>query len=330
MRAVLVVFLLILVLFEILILFPKQTDKAPATQAEAKATSGEGKTNGTPNAPAKKEIRQEMRGEGVHIVESQKGARDWELFAQAAQSFQGQSEWDLAQVRILFYNNELQDMVVRGAKGQILTEGRDMRIEGNVEIETSNGYVFLAPYIEYKSKLRLIECAGEVQVKGPIERGKRSLFMKATGMRIPVTERKMYLDRNVTGQRLLQDDKVLTFKSGSAELSATTNTAMFKTNVVISYPPMVMHSQNAVFAYDEKTKLFDYLELQGHVELKEANRRAVSENLRVDFSTKQFTFSGQPRLYQGEDELVGDQIIFMDNGKRVKVENVKARGTLDE
>lgn len=323
MRSVLVLFLLVLVLFEILILFPKKTDSPKPSETSQAAQ------NGAAGADSKKS-QQEMRGEGVHIVESQMGSRDWELFAKAAQSFQGQTAWDLEQVRILFYNNEVQDMVVRGHRGQILPEGRDMRIEGDVQIETSNGYVFQAPYIEYKSKLRLIECAGPIQVKGPLDRGKRSLFMKAIGMRIPVTERKMFLERQVTGQKLLQEERFLNFKSESAELSAKAQTAIFRTNVIMDYLNMVMKSQNAIFAYDEKTKLFDHLELQGQVELKEENRRATSENLRVDFATRQFTFSGQPRLYQGDDQLFGDQIIFMDNGKRVKVKNLKARGTVAE
>lgn len=317
MRIALVVFLLILVLFEILILFPKQTDQANLPVQEQQA------------APFnQKEIQQKMQG--VHLVESQQGTRDWELFSKTAQSYQGRSEWDLEQVRILFYNNEVQDIVVRGEKGLIHTENRNMRIEGQVQIETSNGYVFLAPYVEYDSKLRLIECLGVVQVRGPYEHGKRSLSMKATGMRIPVTERKMYLESHVSGEKLFPENKTLAFKSGSAELSATSQTAIFKIDVIINYPPMVMRSQNAVFAYDEKTKKFDYLELQGQVELREVNRRAVSENLKIDLSKNQFTFSGQPRLYQGDDELVGEQIIFMDNGKRVKVEKVRARGTLDE
>lgn len=323
MRVFLVVFLLILVLFEILILFPKKTDQDIAPSAAVAEN-----TKAQDNAAAKNQVEQKMQG--VHLVESQKGTRDWELFSKAAQSYQGRSEWDLEQVRILFYNNEVQDMEVRGDKGKIHYEKRDMKIEGHVEIETSNGYIFAAPYVEYRAHERLIVCQGVVQVKGPFENKKRSLFMQGTGMRIPVTERKMYLDQNVSGDKVFPEGKVLKFKSESAELSAASQTALLKSNVSIDYPPMKMKSRDAVFAYNDKTKQFEYLELQGQVELTDENRRAVSENLKVDFNLKQFTFSGQPRLYQGADELLGEQIIFMDNGKRVKVQKVRAKGTLDQ
>ncbi len=52
----------------------------------------------------------------------------------------------------------------------------------------------------------------------------------------------------------------------------------------------------------------------------------MSDDLRIDFSTQKLTFSGKPRLYQDEDELVGDKIIFLEGGKKVKVEKVKAKG----
>jgi len=204
-----------------------------------------------------------------------------------------------------------------------------MRIEGNVEIETSNGYIFSAPYVEYSAEKRLIECQGVVTVRGPYEGNKRTLFMRAVGMRIPVTERKMHLDRDVRGEKIFSEGKTLDFRSDSAVLSASSQEAVLKQNVKIDYPPMKMTSQNAIFAYNEKTQDFQYLELQGKVELTDEKRRVVSENLKVDIAKQEFLFSGQPRLYQGADELMGDQIIFMDNGKKVKVEKVKAKGTLE-
>ena len=314
MRPFLIIFILLLVGFEILILFPKQTDKpteAPQAAAEAKA------------AAASNEIQQKMQG--VHLVESQRGSRDWELFSQSAQSYQNSPIWDVENVRIVFYNNEKQSIVLKGKNGKIDTKTKDMKIEGEVDIETTNGYVFTAPYVEYDSGQRLIFCSGLVSVKGPMIEKKRSLFLKGTGMRIPVATEKMYLDENVSGEKTVSDNKKITIKSHRAELSSLNQKAQFMESVVIQYPPMTMSSENATFAYSEKSQLFEYLDLHGKVELKDENRRALSENLRVDFTTKQFTFSGQPRLYQGEDELTGEQIIFIDNGKKVKVEKVKLK-----
>lgn len=314
MRPFLIVFILLLIGFEILILFPKQTDKPTEAPQASSASSEARQTN---------QIQQ--KAQGIHLVESQHGTRDWELFSQTAQSYQNNTAWDLENVRILFYNENKQSITVKGKKGKLDTKTKDMRIEGEVEIETTNGYVFSAPYVEYESETRLISCSGVVQVKGPFIEGKRSLFLKGTGMRIPINTEKMYLDRDVSGEKIVSGEKKLTLKSHKAELSSVNQIAQFMEDVVIQYPPMTMKSDTATFAYNEKSGMFDYLELHGKVELTDEDRRALSENLKVDFSTKQLTFSGRPRLYQGEDELTGEQIIFIDNGKKVKVEKVKLR-----
>lgn len=314
MRPFLIIFLLVLVGFEILILFPKQTDKVIEPPQNVKATEPSKLTN---------QIQQEAQG--VHLVESQRGTRDWELFAKQAKSYQNNPLWDLEGVRILFYNNEVQNFELKGLKGNIDTETKNMRIEGNVEIETSNGYVFIAPYVEYKASERLIFCNQLVQVKGPLIDKKRSLFLKAKGMRIPVNTEQMYLDDNVTGEKILSDSKVMKLQSEQAEFSSQSQIAKFIGNVAIDYPPMKMSSEKATFAYNDQVGQFEFLELSGKVELKEENRRAVSENLRVDFNQKIFTFSGQPRLYQGDDELTGERIVFLENGKKVKVEKVQVK-----
>jgi LPS export ABC transporter protein LptC/lipopolysaccharide transport protein LptA len=311
-RPFLIVFILILIGFEILILFPKQTDRP--TEAVSQAPDSQIPT-------LKNQIQQ--KGEGIHIVESPSGTRDWELFSKVAQSYQNSSVWDLENVKLIFYNNEKQSIILKGKKGSIDTKSKDMKIDGEVEIETTNGYIFTAPYVEYNSAERLIFCTGSVAVKGPFVQKKRSLFLKAIGMRIPVSSEKMYLDHSVTGQKIFADDKKLDLKSDRAELSSINQIAQFMDSVVILYPPMTMTSDQATFAYSEKSQMSEYLDLTGKVELRDENRRAVSEKLRVDFSMKQLVFSGHPRLYQDEDELTGDQIIFIDNGRKVKVEKVK-------
>ncbi len=316
-RPFLIIFILLLIGFEVLILFPKQTDKP----TEAPAAAETAQVAGT--ARQKDQIQQKMQG--VHLVESQNGTRDWELFSKNAQSYQNSPMWDLENVRIIFYNEEKQSIVLKGLKGKIDTKSKDMKIEGEVQIETTNGYVFTAPYVEYDSVNRLIFCTSLVEVKGPMLGKRRSLFIKGTGMRIPVSTQKMYLDRDVSGENVISESKTVKFKSESVELSSLSQTAKFAGGVTILYAPMTMKSTQATFSYSEKTKLFEYLDLNGKVELKDETRRAVSENLRVDFKTRQFTFSGQPRLYQGEDELSGEQIVFLEEGKKVKVEKVKLK-----
>ena len=270
------------------------------------------------------EILQKMQG--GHLVESQQGKRDWELFSKESISYQGRSDWDLTEVEIRFYNSELQDITVKGATGNIDMKTKNMRIEGDVQILTANGYTFIAPYIQYEAATRKIYCDQLIQVLGPIRQKVRTLKMTAIGIAIPINERRIFLQQNVKGAQLLESGESVEVSSDRAELSAKSQTAEFSGKVFINHSKRQMKSEHALFSYNDKSKAFESLELKEKVELVEGERRATSDNLKIDFATQKLTFSGQPRLYQGEDELVGDKITFLDGGKRVKVENVKAKG----
>jgi lipopolysaccharide export system protein LptA len=39
----------------------------------------------------------------------------------------------------------------------------------------------------------------------------------------------------------------------------------------------------------------------------------------------EFVFDGRPRVVQDNDELRGDRIVFLDGGKKVKVQNAKLK-----
>lgn len=270
------------------------------------------------------EILQKMQG--GHLVESQQGKRDWELFSKESISYQGRGDWDLKEVEIRFYNSELQDITVKGHSGNIDMETKNMRIEGDVHILTANGYTFIAPYIQYEASTRKIYCDQLIQVLGPLKQKVRSLKMTAVGISIPINERKVYLQQSVKGRQLLESGEPVDISSDMALLSVKSQTAEFSGKVFIHHLKRQMRSELALFSYNEQSKVFESLELKNKVELIEGERRATSDNLKADFATQMLTFSGQPRLYQGEDELVGDKITFLDGGKRVKVENVKAKG----
>ena len=55
------------------------------------------------NKPLKESLINDKHMEGVHIVESQSGSRDWELFSKSAEGSTTTGEWELYQVRVLFY-----------------------------------------------------------------------------------------------------------------------------------------------------------------------------------------------------------------------------------
>src|ERR1035438_7228560 len=91
---------LILLFIEIWIGFPVSLEK----NAESSPLSGDI----TPKSAADKHM------EGVHYSESRSGNRDWELFSETAEGSEGSGEWDLKNVRVLFYSSDKVEFTVTG------------------------------------------------------------------------------------------------------------------------------------------------------------------------------------------------------------------------
>jgi lipopolysaccharide export system protein LptA len=63
--------------------------------------------------------------------------------------------------------------------------------------------------------------------------------------------------------------------------------------------------------------------MQGVVKVSDIDKFATSENVQYDPEQNKFTFNGHPRVVQNSDEITGDQIVFMNGGKKVRVEKLK-------
>ncbi|MCX7979343.1 MAG: hypothetical protein N2578_10105, partial [Bdellovibrionaceae bacterium] len=67
------------------------------------------------------------------------------------------------------------------------------------------------------------------------------------------------------------------------------------------------------------------IELKGGVMLSDGPRRAMSQTLSLDLAQNQFTFDGQPKVYHGDDEISGERIVFLEGGRKVKIEKIRAK-----
>lgn len=307
--------LLILLFAEVLIVFPLKLgrhsdDEAPVSAEDAKELSGPG--------PA------EQKMGGVHLVESQKGARDWELFAEEAEGNQGKGNWNLKKMKVLYYNNEKIEFTVLGDEGSV-DPSRDMRVRGNVTTTSANGYVFKTQEIFYDSKTRRITSPSRVLMQGPAD-GDGS-GMKVTGARmvVEVDTSKMTIPADVRAERTLKNGKRVGVVSDAAEFSGRNKQARFIGNVVMDYDRARLEGPEAAFFQSDKGDFLSNVRFSGGVKVSDVDKFATSENLNLDLLANKFIFTGRPKVYQNNDELSGEQIIFLEGGKKVRVEKVRAR-----
>jgi LPS export ABC transporter protein LptC len=315
--------LLVFLFVEVVIVFPNHLAKNNNEPPPAP------KVVVDPNAPPKKEepipLKADQKVSGMHLVESQSGKRDWELFAQSASGSQGSGSWNLKQVRALFYNSEKVEFTVTGDEGSIDSKTKNLSIRGHVVTQSANGYSFETPSIEYQSTIRQISCPEEVVMKGPHDKDGDGLHLKGSDMIVEVDKSLMHIRGHVTAEKEIKDKKKVEIQADSAEFSGKNRQARFIKNVTVNYEKMKIEGPEANFMYKPGQNILDTIQFKGGVKVADANKFASADNLNVDLLENKLTFRGKPKIIQDDDELTGDEIIFLDGGKRVKVNKVRAR-----
>jgi LPS export ABC transporter protein LptC len=302
--------LLVFLLFEIIVIFPGRLEKNDNIEEQQKKLS---KLSGTPEQVMKQ----------INLVEAQHGHRDWELFAEVAEGTQEKAMWELKKVRVLFYTNEGVVYTVTGNRGQIDGKSKNMTIEGDVVTKSANGYEYRAEQVYYLAAERKIRTPGALSMIGPKDSQGQGLLLTGTRMTILVDNSKMLIDSEVRASKVLSDQRTLKIESDSAEFNGVDNEAKFLGRVKLSYDKMEIRGPLAIFSYKKGTNLLDSILMKGGIQAVDQQKFATAENMTVDVLTQKMVFRGQPRLVQNNDELNGEEIIFLEGGKKVKVEKVK-------
>jgi lipopolysaccharide transport protein LptA len=123
----------------------------------------------------------------------------------------------------------------------------------------------------------------------------------------------------------LSGGKEFRIRSSIAQFSSRDKTAKFLDNVSIESGTMKMEGPEADFKYQDGTDLLQAVQVRGGVKVSDVDKYATSEAVNFDPTENQLILSGNPRVVQNNDELTGDRIIFIDGGKKVKVEKVRIK-----
>lgn len=259
----------------------------------------------------------------VHLVESREGNRDWELFADQATGSEGEGNWELKTVKVQFYSNQKMEFVVTGDRGRIDSATRDLKIEGNVRTKSANGYTFETSEIDYKAEQRFISSRSKVLVTGPKDEQGGRLNVTGGVLESRVDAQEILIKNGVTAHREVARGRSFTVQSGRLKLSGQNTSAHFTDSVRIEVDSMRIEGPEARFEYRPGTDFLRSVLIRGGVRVSDIDKYATAETVRFDPELNQFVLSGGPRLVQNQDELVGDQITFIDGGKKVKVESQK-------
>lgn len=267
----------------------------------------------------------DQKMERVHLVEGLGSSKEWELFAEAAEGFLGQGVWNLQKVKVIFYARTGDSYVVQGSRGQIDVGSKDIDIVGDVSTHSTNGYEFVTPALHYRSKSKVLTAPEALTLKGPKDQAGQRLRLQGRGITTFLENSLMNIESSVVADRQMSNLKNLKIQSHKAQLSGRSNMVRFYDSVKMYYDTFSIQGPEALFAYNTGGDVPQAIVINGGVQVADTEKKASAENLQINVSEDKYVLRGSPKVLYGNDELTGEQITFLEGGKRVKVDNIKAK-----
>lgn len=268
-------------------------------------------------------VDQVMRG--AHLVETREGEKEWELWSDEALSFRSLDQWTLKEVKAIFFGKNGVQFTVTGRTGKVETKTKNMNVEGQVVTRSSNGYVFQSESVSYDSVTRTLKSPNTVKMIGPNDKQGDGLKLGGRRMSCDLNTSLVDITGEVRGEKTFSGQKRLLILSERAQFSAQSNLARFLGHVVIDIETIRITGPSAEFAYDSTQQMVTSLLVSGGVRVSDYDKWATSDRLKVNFADESYVFQGHPRVVQNNDELVGEEIILSEGGKKIKVEGARAR-----
>lgn len=312
---------LLLLLIQVVLIAPSQirdSVRESETKAAIMPTPDLSKGNGG--------VDQSIRD--MHMIETKEGRKEWELRSDTASSINKNEMLELDGVKAILFSDNGVTFNVTGKKGSVQVKTKNLRVEGDVVVRSSNGYVFRTSAIDYDSQGRRMTSNSFVEMVGPKDVKGHGLKLTGTGMQALLDESSMEVLRDVRAEKALDRGRKALIKSQRSQFSGKDRTAKFLGDVVLDMDSMRITGPEAQFQYDAKREIVKSVVFSGGARVSDSDKWATAQNLSVDFDTNRFVFRGNPRVVQNNDELRGEEIVFLDGGKRVQVQ--RARAKVDE
>lgn len=276
-----------------------------------------------PALPSGNDIDQSMNG--MHMIETHEGQKEWELWSDKATSLKTKEILELEAVKAILFSDDGVTFTVTGKTGTVQTKSKNLRVEGDVVTRSSNGYVFRTHSLDYDSATRTLKTMSPVEMVGPRDPQGHSLGLSGAGMEAHLQASTMEVLRDVRSQKMLDDGKKALIRSQRARFSAHDRSASFIGDVVLDMDSMRITGPEAKFVYDADSEALKTVIFTGGARVSDSDKWATAENLKIDFEKNRFIFRGKPRVVQNNDELRGEEIIFLDGGKKVQVQGARAK-----
>lgn len=263
-------------------------------------------------------VDQKMRG--IHIVENGGNDKGYKLFANEAVGT-ADLKWVLKAVNVQFFNANKANYTVTGDIGETDGISKDIVIRGRVTTSSTNGYSFKTDTLRYSAQQKIMTSIDAVVMEGPADKSGKGFRLTGEKLLVDLTKNKMsILDKIVTVKVI--NEKNFRLTSVRADFSNLNQEAVFSGDVKMNLGTFYVQAPLAQFIYSDTNKSLVKILLKQGVAFVEGDRSGTCNELEMDLNQNKMTLRGQPKVQQGEDEIRGQEIVFIDGGKKVKINKI--------
>ena len=261
-----------------------------------------------------------MKITGFRLEESKGEKLEWILIASEADMFKDKGEilFKSVNTEVVGDGQKRDGYTIKSDTGTYYTKDDKINFEGEVGIQTSDGYNFLTDNVSYAAKGKKLETGAPVTISGTSKKGEK-IFVYGKGLKGSTDAGDFSILDNV----MTKIGKNLQVQSQTATVNTKKSKVTFVKGITARKDKINIKGDKLEVTYGKNGDVND-IDVEGNVKLNVDKKMALCDNAVIKGNSTDIVLTGKPELHISGDIMVGEKIVFNTENDEVFVERVKA------
>jgi LPS export ABC transporter protein LptC/lipopolysaccharide transport protein LptA len=259
---------------------------------------------------------------GVRFYESVEGQPRWKIESQFAELHRKENYAFLKGVTANFFSEATQNKILtKSDYGRSWSEKNYVELDGNVSIESGQGYLFWMNHLNYDGKKHEFSSNDTVQMKGP-NINRPIMFLKGTGLNAQINKEHFILNQNVSSQKKLENGQWIKIFAKAGEFFTNESRAVFIGGVKSMMPDIKITSDIFELSSEEGQ---ENVQAFGNVILKNKDRIGYAQKAYLEIGGSEIILEGKARIEADGNVIEGKRIKLYSDDDKIEVEEAEGR-----
>ena len=244
------------------------------------------------------------------------GLKTWQIESEAATNNVGRV-WSFDGIDGFYEAKEGNSIIFSGDFGHFNLDLERLKLNENVKVFSSLGYSFNTEVLDVKKEEGGVSFGSEEKVI--LFDDLDQFRVKALGFRGNVNSGVVDLLSEVWSKKKNEKGVEVIIASDKAKIQSSLSTIKFYENLRVSQDKFKIRGEEADFYVDEETSEIQSIRVRGNIFATDGVKSALSDNVDLKLKQDAIIFQGSPRIWVGDDEMIGEEILITDHQKNIQV-----------